>query len=135
MVSFPKCPRTWTHQNYIKACDSYMAAVLDSTGTAYQNPHCAVCNGVPVDDLACLHSEVDSLQRNENEETNKTRWVKIPRSFTMLLNVNPEDGPFVMLTKTRCYEGEVYDIFFKKCRRLICAIPGYVIQGDKCGKP
>ncbi|GFU39276.1 uncharacterized protein TNCV_3811221 [Trichonephila clavipes] len=119
-----KCPRTWTHQNYIHACDSYMEAVRDSTGTAYQNPHCAVCNGVPVDDLVCLHSEVDSLQRNESEdeEMKKNKRKTKPLSFTGLLDINP-------LTMTKCDKGEVYDVYFKKCRDVICAIPGYVPQG------
>ncbi|GFU39288.1 SMB domain-containing protein [Trichonephila clavipes] len=127
-----KCPRTWTHRNYIEACDSYMEAVRDSTGTTYQNPHCAVCNGVPVDDLACLHSEVDSLQRNENEVEKKERnkRIMVPLSFTRSL-VKPIRRPFV---EPKCGKGKVYDPFAGRCHRFVCPFPGYVPQGKRCVK-
>ncbi|GFR12863.1 hypothetical protein TNCT_723541 [Trichonephila clavata] len=33
-----------------------------------------------------------------------------------------------------CPDGYVYDFYFGKCRKLVCAAPGYVIKGKKCVK-
>ncbi|GFY52920.1 uncharacterized protein TNIN_371421 [Trichonephila inaurata madagascariensis] len=34
-----------------------------------------------------------------------------------------------------CPKGYKYDPFFKKCRKLVCAIPGYKMINGKCVKP
>ncbi|GFT32663.1 uncharacterized protein NPIL_258691 [Nephila pilipes] len=125
------CPRTWTRQNYIRACDSYLSAVSDSTSAAYRNPHCAVCNGVPVDDLTCLHSARSRLPGKA------VRKMEKPLSFAILLDVNRRDGNYVGLTTyklKKCGSGEIYDTYKNICRRLVCAFPGYKIEGTKCVK-
>ncbi|GFY52917.1 hypothetical protein TNIN_371391 [Trichonephila inaurata madagascariensis] len=33
-----------------------------------------------------------------------------------------------------CPDGYVYDFYFVKCRMIVCALPGYVINGKKCVK-
>ncbi|GFS82173.1 uncharacterized protein TNCV_250271 [Trichonephila clavipes] len=34
-----------------------------------------------------------------------------------------------------CPKGYKYDPFFKKCRKLVCALPGYKMINGKCVKP
>ncbi|GFR12867.1 uncharacterized protein TNCT_723551 [Trichonephila clavata] len=33
-----------------------------------------------------------------------------------------------------CLKGYKYDPFFKKCRKLVCALPGYKMMNEKCVK-
>ncbi|GBO31160.1 hypothetical protein AVEN_66294-1 [Araneus ventricosus] len=35
---------------------------------------------------------------------------------------------------SRCQDNEKWDPYFKKCRKLGCGLPGYVIRGKKCEK-
>ncbi|GFS82168.1 uncharacterized protein TNCV_250241 [Trichonephila clavipes] len=48
---------------------------------------------------------------------------KKPR--TMNMSIRSDEG---------CPKGYKYDPFFKKCRKLVCAIPGYKMINGKCVK-
>ncbi|XP_054718041.1 uncharacterized protein LOC129227493 [Uloborus diversus] len=115
------CKRDWTRESVRKACESYMAAVY--TGSeSYRNPHCAVCNHLTLDKFSC-----------EEGLTSRKR----PLSFALLLDVNGE-GDQVGVSRQvtpRCPSGEMYDPFFKKCRELVCALPGYRMRNGKCQPP
>ncbi|KAG8190264.1 hypothetical protein JTE90_025781 [Oedothorax gibbosus] len=59
-----------------------------------------------------------------------------PFSFALLLDVNRSDGDIVGESRIPdpCKSGEKYDPFFHKCRKLVCAIPGYEMVDNKCKK-
>lgn len=85
----------------------------------YRNIHCAICNNVKITDKDMNICKLDVHAR------------KKPFSFALLLDINRDDGEFVGLKK-RCENDQTWDPFFKKCRSLVCAIPGYVIQNGRC---
>ncbi|GFY58700.1 uncharacterized protein TNIN_195301 [Trichonephila inaurata madagascariensis] len=89
----------------------------------YRNIHCALCNEVSIKSskITCL---VKTLRKKNRP----------PVSFAMLLDVNTRDGDIVGKVKPPCKEKELYDPFFKKCRSLKCALPGYVIKDGTCVK-
>ncbi|GFS82178.1 hypothetical protein TNCV_250291 [Trichonephila clavipes] len=33
-----------------------------------------------------------------------------------------------------CPDGHAYDFYFGKCRKIVCALPDYMIKGKKCVK-
>ncbi|GIY13971.1 SMB domain-containing protein [Caerostris extrusa] len=118
------CHPSWTRQNYVRDCASYMTVVTDARNVAYRNPHCAMCNNVPVTELMCLSSSV-FLRKSK------------PFSFALLLDVNRSDGDVVGSTRSAsetCPNGQKYDPFFKKCRTLVCALPGYTMVDGRCVK-
>ncbi|GFR07439.1 SMB domain-containing protein [Trichonephila clavata] len=118
------CPSTWVRQTYRRACESYMSVVTDSANIAYKNPHCALCNGATPGELMCLSMSIIEKK-------------KVPFSFALLMDVNRKDGDLVGISRAStqsCGRGEKYDPFFKKCRKLVCAIPGYVMANGKCVK-
>ncbi|GFR25599.1 uncharacterized protein TNCT_320941 [Trichonephila clavata] len=87
----------------------------------YRNIHCALCNEVDIktSKISCLVKA--TVKKN-----------KPPLSFAMLLDVNTRDGDIVGKVKPPCKEKELYDPFFKKCRSMKCALPGYVMKGGAC---
>lgn len=114
------CPPSWTRQVIRRACDEYMAVVYDHDKTAYRNPHCAICNQRPVTQVSCVNSLLGR---------------KRPMSFALLLDVNQSDGEHVGMQRVvtpECPANHKYDPFFKKCRRLVCALPGYVVVDGRC---
>lgn len=103
-------------------------AVVHSNTHAYRNPHCAICNHKTVDDLTC---ERIILGRRPGEG----RF-----SFHHLIDVNQSDGGeevgMQRITETTpdCPSRHKYDPFLKKCRQLVCALPGYNVVDGKCQK-
>lgn len=58
-----------------------------------------------------------------------------PKSFACLLDINQSDGDQVGMTLVatpECPSCQRYDTFFKKCRQLVCALPGYNVVDGKC---
>ncbi|CAL1283319.1 unnamed protein product [Larinioides sclopetarius] len=117
-TTIDSCPSSFLRASVKRLCASYSAVVYD-TVNAYKNPHCAICNNKRATDLICLDSSM--FTRNANR----------PFTFAHLLDVNRRDGDVVGMVE-RCPSGEKWDPFFKKCRKLTCALPGYQIVGGKC---
>lgn len=118
------CPSAWPRPSHIRACESYMSVVTDSANIAYRNPHCALCNGATVGELMCLPMSI-------MEKKSK------PFSFALLLDVNRRDGDLVGVSRSpseSCASGQKYDPYFKKCRTLVCAVPGFSMVNGKCVK-
>jgi G protein-coupled receptor Mth (Methuselah protein) len=116
------CPAGYRRQNFVRACEAYMTVVV-GRDVMYRNPHCAVCNGVPIDEVFCFSTSLMSRKSNK------------PFSFALLLDVNRSDGDIVGESNPNtCPSGQKYDPFFKKCRTLVCAIPGFKMQNGKCVK-
>ncbi|KAF8777007.1 hypothetical protein HNY73_013937 [Argiope bruennichi] len=64
-------------------------------------------------------------------------------SFTLLAGFGPHSRPQTGNTRSKkaaknrkssskCPEGYKWDPYFKKCRKLGCALPGYVIRNGRC---
>lgn len=115
------CAPYWNRPAIATACDEYMAVVYArDSNHAYRNPHCALCNNKVVDDILCK-SVISSRKR--------------PMSFALLLDVNQSDGDQVgmrRVTTPECPSGHKYDPFFKRCRELVCALPGHVVRNGRC---
>lgn len=90
--------------------------------TKYRNIHCAMCNNVNItdDDMDICKLDVPVSKK-----------VKPSFSFALLLDINRSDGELVGLKKL-CEDDQTWDPFFKKCRSLVCAIPGYVVKNGRC---
>lgn len=112
------CPSNWRRHQVRKFCYSYMAVVFVS-GQAYRNAHCALCNLGFLNSVECL-LPLTIYPRD-----------RPPLSFTLLVDVNPRDGNMVGMTNP-CSAGERYDPFFKRCRTLVCAVPGFVLRDGRC---
>lgn len=113
------CASDWTRLRVAEKCDAYMAVVYDDV-RAYRNPHCAICNYKTVSSIACRTSLTGR---------------KRPMSFALLLDVNQSDGDQVGMTHVatpQCPSGHKYDPFFKRCRKLVCALPGHEVVNGRC---
>ncbi|GFY48600.1 uncharacterized protein TNIN_290081 [Trichonephila inaurata madagascariensis] len=113
------CPDSWRRLTVKASCESYMAVVYGNK--IYKNVHCAICNGQLVNTLSCEKPWLLISRGNK------------PFSFALLLDVNRSDGDLVGVVQ-KCPTGQKYDPFFKKCRTLVCAIPGYKMVNGKCKK-
>lgn len=113
------CAPNYNRQQIRNQCGEYMAVVYD-TQDGYKNPHCAMCNHKAVNQVSCT---ADLMGRRR------------PMSFALLLDVNQSDGDQVgmkRLTTPQCPHNHKYDPYFKKCRQLVCALPGYVVVDGRC---
>lgn len=114
------CPPDWKDEDTRKMCKSYMAARFVYDQDKFRNPHCALCNGREASELSCQFREMKGIDFRKIE----------PQAFSLLLDVNEAGGENVG-RKQRCDPGDVWDMFFQKCRSLLC-LPGYRRVGDSC---
>jgi len=115
------CPNTWTDRRVHEKCLSYTAVVYVGY-SSYKNIHCALCNHASLDFLSCNQTVFGGLGGKEFF------------SFKHLLNINDSDGDKVG-DDGKCESDHVWDPYSKKCRKKTCAVPGYVLQDDKCVPP
>lgn len=116
------CPDGWPGDDVRQKCAVYASIIhFERTGgiVSYKNPHCALCNFESLEDMVCVLA------------TDQRTSIKKTFSFTHLLDVNRSDGDRVGEIR-KCDNDTVWDPFFKKCRTLQCALPGYVLQNGKC---
>ncbi|CAL1291307.1 unnamed protein product [Larinioides sclopetarius] len=114
------CPPDWEDEDTRTMCQSYMAARFVYDQDKFRNPHCAICNGRQVSDLSCQFREMKGIDFRKIE----------PQAFSLLLDVNEAGGENVG-KRQKCDPGDVWDMFFQKCRSLLC-LPGYRRLGDAC---
>lgn len=124
MVS--ECALDWDDEKTRKWCEFYMSAVFDVNGEIYRNVDCATCNYVPISNIKCY------VEGGYEQDVPGVLGIKPPTlNFAILLDVNPNDGNIVGL-KSHCPSDQVFDPFMKKCRSLVCAVPGFVRKNNKC---
>lgn len=111
------CPPHQNHRHIKRACESYMGVVY-SMDVVYRNKYCALCNGITEDEYSCDGG--NQFFRRANAY-----------SFAILLDINTSQGEKVGM-KEMCPDKEVYDPFFKKCRKIQCALPGFKLVNGKC---
>lgn len=119
------CSVNWLDDDVRAKCHAYMHVISikrdDETTQKFKNPHCALCN---YEDLSKTYCPVLIAAYP----------AKRPFSFTFLLDVNRSDGDKVGKVE-RCSGSGIWDPYFKKCRTLQCALPGYVVQDGECVVP
>ncbi|XP_067138350.1 uncharacterized protein [Centruroides vittatus] len=111
-----ECDFQWDDEEVRDLCHSYMSAIyhLDE---GFKNVHCAMCNFIDLKELTC--------QPVEGRE-NIFRTFSA-NSFSVLFDIkNVADNVGQM-----CDQNEIYDVFFKRCRTLICE-KSLVRQHGKC---
>ncbi|GIY13973.1 uncharacterized protein CEXT_477791 [Caerostris extrusa] len=118
--SISTCPESYKRLLVKMACETYMAVVYTSE-KSYRNPHCAICNGESIKNLSCEKPLVSTRRGNKHF------------SFALLLDVNRRDGDVVGKVQ-KCPAKQVYDPFFKKCRDLVCPLPGSKMVNGKCSR-
>lgn len=103
------CAVNWTNTEVRNRCEAYTSMVYEGN-KAYRNPHCAVCNNVPLQFLQC--SKI-LLRTFFNKDFS-------PVAFSILLDLS---GGRSQVGKIQpCNESQLYDPFFKKCRDVITEI-------------
>lgn len=104
------CAVNWTNAEVRNRCEAYTSLVYDGP-KAYRNPHCALCNNVPFQNLACSKiSQREFLPNYFN-----------PTAFSILFDLTGQSGAVGLIKP--CGEDQLYDPFFKKCRDVLCPKP------------
>lgn len=74
------------------------------------------------------HSEVAVKAADITVTSKLLRYpFRIPSSFVL-----PERHKEQVSNTQKCSEGQKWDPFFKKCRKLSCSLPGYKVINGKC---
>ncbi|KFM70656.1 hypothetical protein X975_18556, partial [Stegodyphus mimosarum] len=121
------CSAKWKSDVIRDMCGGYTDPVF-SNGTKYKNFYCAMCNRVDQSSLSC--GEAIGPRNNGNSESDDNNKM----SFSLLLDINFTDGNNVgkKLALLNCRKGEIFDPFARRCRNIVCGIPGYVLQNGMC---
>ncbi|XP_066977520.1 uncharacterized protein [Macrobrachium rosenbergii] len=116
------CPLTWTDEKVEDLCLSY-TAVRYKFDRPYRNIHCALCNGVDLESTFCINRVFfrDFFLDSFNNQ-----------SFALLLDFKDRTGGNIVGSTTTCKLGEVFDPFFKKCRRVICGRSNQEYRFGRC---
>lgn len=119
------CSHIWSDEGVRKKCEAYMGQVHIRRGSyiaRYKNIHCAKCSFENLTKIECKEPIFSGF------------GVKVPFSFTYLLDINQSDGDKVGKIK-KCENDYLWDPYSKLCRKLTCALPGRVVINGKCVKP
>ncbi|XP_015905089.1 uncharacterized protein [Parasteatoda tepidariorum] len=121
------CSPNWKINLVERMCDAYSDPVFHNV-TKYKNLYCAICNNVDQSLLNCGDGIGPRMKEvPESEEKNNL-------SFSLLLDINFSEGNIVgrRLSVMNCLPGEIFDPFARRCRNIVCAIPGYILQNGLC---
>lgn len=99
------CTVNWTNADVRSRCEAYTSVVYDGA-TPYRNPHCAICNNVPLQLLQCYRIDSRDIYFRTFG----------PSSFSILFDLR--GGPEVGKIQP-CPDDELYDPFFDKCRHIL----------------
>lgn len=87
----------------------------------YRNIHCAVCNGIKLEEITC--KQLNFARAGFGIEFNQN-------AFSVLFDLNPDTGDLVGQIK-KCSSEQIFDPFFNRCRSVLCN-PGQVFRGGEC---
>jgi hypothetical protein len=99
------CAVNWTNVEVRNRCEAYTSLVYQGN-IAYRNPHCAICNNVPLQYLQCTKV---NLRINFNKDFSLV-------AFSVLFDLS---GGRVVGKVQPCRDDELYDPFFKRCRAVL----------------
>ncbi|GFT95653.1 probable G-protein coupled receptor Mth-like 3 [Nephila pilipes] len=108
------------------AYTSYIYRVPKPGREIYKNFHCALCNGVPIENLSCLDSYIGPVYG--------TPWGPTGRApLTMLFDFNYQGGLEEIGNQSPCllHEGQIWDPIFRKCQNFTCGTL-YKREGSRC---
>ncbi|XP_068220865.1 adhesion G protein-coupled receptor E3-like [Palaemon carinicauda] len=116
------CPSTWTDEVVNNLCSSY-TAIRYMFDIPYKNIHCALCNDVQLEDTHCMNRVFfrDFFSDSFNNQ-----------SFAMLMDFKDRRGGNIVGSTSTCQLGEVFDPFFKKCRKVICGRSNQEYRFGRC---
>lgn len=120
--SINNCSANWTDTEVADLCRSYTAVVYNFD-LAYRNVHCAMCNEVLDTAITCFYGVFTRSFLNN---------VFNPNSFALLFDFTDHSGSNVVGSSSTCGPGEVYDVFFSKCRNVVCAKDNHVYKFGRC---
>ncbi|KAK6637740.1 hypothetical protein RUM44_008162 [Polyplax serrata] len=104
------CAVNWTNADIRNRCEAYTSLVYDGP-KAYRNPHCALCNNIPLQNLACAKISQRGFLPNSF----------LPTAFSVLFDLT---GKSEAVGKIKpCRKDQLYDPFFKMCRDVLCPKP------------
>lgn len=107
------CVVNWTNVDVRDRCEAYTSMVYEGN-KGFRNPHCALCNNVPVQYLQC--SKI-LLRTFFNKDFS-------PVAFAVLFDLS--GGKSLVGKIQPCNSVQLYDPFFKKCRNVISEISRHV---------
>jgi hypothetical protein len=78
----------------------------------FRNAHCAICNNIPVQNLACVRaSSRVSVYGKEFS----------PKAFAVLFDLSGDSGNIVGKERACSGKDQLYDPFFRRCRDVVCS--------------
>ncbi|GBM66383.1 hypothetical protein AVEN_92692-1 [Araneus ventricosus] len=102
-----KCPEGYSDDGILAKCLSYHAERKQKdTHSYFRNPHCALCNGVPEDELECVGRNYAPLNYAKGKDL-----VKVVFDSGEWLDRNASE-------KYKCSNGNMYDPFQSRCREF-----------------
>ncbi|XP_014244248.1 uncharacterized protein LOC106663710 isoform X1 [Cimex lectularius] len=101
------CAVKWTNVEVRSRCEAYTSVVYHAS-ESYRNPHCAMCNNVPLQYLRC---SMLLFRTHYNKEFS-------PIAFSVLFDLSGKQVGMV----EPCGEHQLYDPFFKRCRSIVAEL-------------
>jgi hypothetical protein len=89
----------------------------------YRNTHCAICNNVPVQNLACVRAS--SRVAIYGKEFS-------PKAFAVLFDLSDDSGNIVGMERACPDMNQLYDPFFRRCREVVCSQEGQDYIAGHC---
>lgn len=116
------CGLNWTNADVRNRCEAYTALVFYQND-GYRNAHCAICNNVPVQNLACVRaSSRVSVYGKEFS----------PKAFALLFDISADSGNIVGKERACSDRNQLYDPFFRRCRDVVCSQEGQNYIAGQC---
>ncbi|XP_039292823.1 uncharacterized protein LOC111061963 isoform X3 [Nilaparvata lugens] len=100
------CAINWTNVEVRNRCEAYTSLVYEGN-YGFRNPHCAVCNNVPLQYLQCNRISFRDIYNKDFS----------PVAFTVLFDLT--GGKTAVGKKRPCSDNQVFDPFFRKCREIL----------------
>ena len=113
-------------------CHRYASTVVHHQSlVVYKNPHCALCNGIPVVELSLDCRTINHAQGAE-EIGEKTGVPKFP-SFTILLDTSNDNKAVIQSMQTTCPPDSYFDTSTETCIESSCEL-GHIMINTTCLK-
>ncbi|XP_069690478.1 uncharacterized protein [Periplaneta americana] len=101
------CPSRWTNATVRAQCEAYTSIVYRRRSKPYRNPHCAICNKIPVKEIGCRGEEL-----------------KPEEHFPIIFDFSDGTDNRVGHSRICPSEDEAYDPLAKKCRHILWVMAG-----------
>ncbi|XP_063840404.1 uncharacterized protein LOC135089102 [Scylla paramamosain] len=108
------CSEDWQDEEVAAQCHAYTAVVYSSSNR-YRNPHCAICN--KIGNYNCLTQEV---------------FIRFPKPFALLFDFTDPSRGNLVGSSSPCNTTHVWDLFFKRCRSIVCPKPNQDYKYGRC---